>query len=384
MIQTNSKRWMLAGGLAGIKRNPEKSTRPAKISTDAGVIPTLGASIGHRLTPIQKPRTLRSRPRRVTEVKGQDMKAQTTTCLILGCAVLIGRPAVADLMAGGLYATAENLNQVIQINSDGSWSTALNVTSEPMGLAFRSSNEVYVTGGIGPSYPAGELVAYRSDGSVVFTVSSVPVTNIWPNGSWGTGMAIDSQGTAYVATWNSPGATMVSPNGTASDWTGYQYGLWWGRAAAFSPSGQLYMIQGLDYGPNPTSTVATIDTVTGAVNYVLQNVPLLDGLAIDSQGNLYLSEYTQNEIVKVAAGTNTITPFASLAGAGSLAIGPDGRLYAFSEGSSNQIWSYGLGTGQGSLYATDLPYLTDIAFDTGAELQCRSRPPCQSSWLRAP
>jgi hypothetical protein len=272
------------------------------------------------------------------------MRRIFTSLFVLISAILVGRPVAADFVTGGLYATAQNLNQVIQINSDGTTSVALNVMSNPEGLAFRNSNELYVSGRPYGVDGVGAVVDYRSDGSVVFTAPSVPVTNIQSNSSFGTGLVIDSQGNAYIPTWNSPGATMITANGVVSDWTGYQEGLWWGRAAALSPTGQVYTIQGLDYGPNPTSTLATINTITGAVSYVLQNLPLLNGIAIDSQGNIYLSEYLQNEIVKIAAGTDTITPFASLAAAdtnNSLAIGPDGRLYAVgaTQAGTDQIWS---------------------------------------------
>ena len=279
------------------------------------------------------------------------MNQRIFTSLILGCTFLVGRTVSAGFVAGGLYATAENLNQVIQINADRTTSIAFNVMSNPEGLAFRNPNELYVTGRPYGVNGVGDLVDYRSDGSVAFTATSIPVTNIQSNGSFGTALAIDSQGNAYIPTWNSPGATMITANGVVSDWTGYQYGLWWGRAAAFSPTGQLYMIQGLDYGPNPTSTLATINTLTGAVNYVLQNLPLLNGIAIDNHGNIYLSEYLQNEIVKIAAGTDKITPFASLAASdtyNSLTIGPDGRLYAVgtTQTGTDQIWSYNLRTGE--------------------------------------
>ena len=46
---------------------------------------------------------------------------------------------------------------------------------------------------------------------------------------------------------------------------------------------------------------------------------------------MYLSEYDSNQIVEVAAGTNTITPFATLPYTSQLALGPNGRLYAVSD-----------------------------------------------------
>jgi len=311
------------------------------------------------------------------------MKRRALVWVAFSILVLSSRPVTAGFTSGVVYATATDLNQVIQVNPDGSWSAALSTLANPWGLAFRNQDELYVTG-TGPNWPSpsGQMIGYQSNGSVFLTVPNVPVTNQWPNGSEGAGLAIDSQGNAYIATWNTPGATMLTNNGIVSDWTGYQYGLWWGRAAALSPSGELYMVTGLDYGSNPASSVAMINTVTGGVNYLFsQNVPLLDGIAFDKQGNMYLSEFNNNQIVEVAAGTTTITPFATLKYASQLAIGPDGRLYAISDpltaglGSSDQIWSFNLTTGQGSLYAGNLPEISDIAFAPGAGAPNYSGPP---------
>ncbi len=82
----------------------------------------------------------------------------------------------------GLYGTAQSLNQLVRINPNGTWSTVLSVVDLPNGLAFRDSNTVYVTAD-GPNWPSpsAPMVAYQSDGSVVFTVN-IPVTNQWPNG----------------------------------------------------------------------------------------------------------------------------------------------------------------------------------------------------------
>ena len=267
----------------------------------------------------------------------------------------------------GLYGTAQSLNQLVRINPNGTWSTVLSVVDLPNGLAFRDSNTVYVTAD-GPNWPSpsAPMVAYQSDGSVVFTVN-IPVTNQWPNGSAGTGLAFDAQGNAYVATWNSPGATKVTPNGVASDWTGYVYGLWWGRDAKFSPTGELYTIQGLDYGPGSGSTgnVAKIDPVTGAVTFVLTGITVPQGIAFDKKGNMYLSLSDLNTIVKVPAGTTTPIPFANLSNPNKLAVGHDGKLYALTNPADlpqQEIWKIDLNNGSMSLFASDLPYLTDIAF----------------------
>jgi sugar lactone lactonase YvrE len=271
---------------------------------------------------------------------------------------------------GALYGSSQELNAVIHIKPDGSWESAFNVLRHPTGLAFRDSGILYVTG-TGPNWPwlkpFGQMYAYHPDGSTVFSVPRLPVTNVHANGSMGTGLAIDGRGNAYVASHNSPGATKVTPDGKATDWTGTQSQLWWGRDAAFSPAGQLYMIQGLNDGPDPRSSVATIDPTTGAVTLVMKDLPFLDGIAFDKNGNMYLSEYDRSRIVRVTAGTTRTTPFASLRFASKLAIGPDGKLYALTNppiqmGQSPEIWARDLERGPISLFAKNLPYLTDIAF----------------------
>jgi DNA-binding beta-propeller fold protein YncE len=127
------------------------------------------------------------------------------------------------------------------------------------------------------------------------------------------------------------------------------------------------MIHGLHDGPNPTSSVAKLDLTTGAVTLVMKKVPFLDGIAFDKNGNMYLSEYDNNRIVKVAVGTTKTTPFASVSFPSKLAMGPDGKLYVLANqplesGRSTEIWVRDLDHGPLSLFAKNLPYLADIAF----------------------
>jgi len=282
----------------------------------------------------------------------------------------LGSQPKTKFVPGALYGTSPTRNEVIQINPDGSWKTTFHVLGYPTGLAFRDSSVLYVTG-TGPNWPQpkpyGQMYAYHPDGSTVFSVPRVPVTHILPNGSTGTGLAIDGRGNAYVAIHNSPGATKVTPEGKASDWTGTKSELWWGRDATFSPAGELYMIQGLHDGANPTSSVAKLNPTTGEVTLVMKDVPFIDGIAVDKHGNIYLSEYDKNRIIKVPVGTTRTAPFASLSFASKLAIGPDGKLYALTNPPSEtrhspEIWVRDLKRGPISLFAKKLPYLTDIAF----------------------
>ena len=60
------------------------------------------------------------------------------------------------------------------------------------------------------------MYAYRADGSTVFSVPRIPATNILPNGSTGSSLAIDGLGNAYIAIHNSPRATKVTPDTIAA------------------------------------------------------------------------------------------------------------------------------------------------------------------------
>jgi hypothetical protein len=132
---------------------------------------------------------------------------------------------------------------------------------------------------------------------------------------------------------------------------------------ALNPMG----IQGLPDGPNSTSSVAKLSPTTGAVTLVLKDLPYLDGIVFDKMGNMYLSEYEKNRIVKVPVGSTRPDPFASLRFVSKLAIGPDRKLYAVTNppmdlGQLPEIWVRDLERGPMSLFAKNLPYLTDIAF----------------------
>jgi hypothetical protein len=270
----------------------------------------------------------------------------------------------ADFQAG-LYATARYDNEVIHINSDGTWTPALVGLQHPFGLAFRDSNTLYVTeaGSNFDSGGGGKLNGYNSDGTKVFSAGPIPATNRYPNGSWGFGIAIDSQGTAYIATHNSPGATKVTSDGVVSDWTGYQYNLWWGKEATFSPSGDLYMTNGL-FALNEPSNVVKIDKVTGQVTTVLSGLDYTGGISFDSQGNMYLTQWRLNRIVEVPAGTTSLVPIATITNPFLSTFGPDGYLYVIGDygDATEQIWKVNVQTGATYLVADNLPFMDDIAF----------------------
>ncbi len=265
----------------------------------------------------------------------------------------------------GLYATATNNDEIIRINSDGTFQPVLTGVPSPYGLAFRDDNTLYVTERTSISSNGGQLVGYQPNGTKVFSAGPIPASNGFPNGSWGFGLAIDSQGTSYIATHNSPGATKVTSDGTVSDWTGYQYDMWWGKDAVFSPSGNLYMTSAL--APGDESFIQEVDKTTGAVTTVLSGLYYSGGIAFDSAGNMYLSQWGLNRIVEVPAGTTNIVPVAAVNDPFLMTFGPDGNLYVIGGivpgyVSGTQIWEVDVHNGATTLVADGLPAINDIAF----------------------
>ena len=49
------------------------------------------------------------------------MKCRVLAWVVASVVVLLGRPAIAGFVSGVVYATATDLNQVIQVNPDGTW-----------------------------------------------------------------------------------------------------------------------------------------------------------------------------------------------------------------------------------------------------------------------
>lgn len=278
---------------------------------------------------------------------------------------MVHSAAAAQTFAPGIYAAVRqsgNANKIIRIAPDGSYESALTV-ERPFGVAFRDASTLYVTEWT--SFTYGQLNAYQPDGTQVFHADGIPATNRFSNGTWPRGIALDAQGNTYIATHNSPGASRVDSSGTVADFTGYAPDLWWGRDAAFSPDGRLFMTHGL-FDTGATSRVFEIDPATGAANVFLDGLWNAPGIAFDPMGNMYLSETSLNRVLMVPSGTNSPIPLTTLNAPGNLTFGSDGFLYAvgnFETGDTDhQIWKIDVGTGDKALYASGLPFIEDIAY----------------------
>lgn len=278
----------------------------------------------------------------------------------------------AEFVPDGLYVlTSPSEGKLVRINADGSvGETVLTglVYQWNSGFTFADQSTVHVTESPGNPPTFGAINAYRADGTKTTIANGIPATNRWPNGTWPTGLAVDTDGTIYVATWNSPTASRVSNVGGVSDFTGYYHSLWWGTDAAISPSGELYVVCGLWGQTWPH--VFHIDKVTGAVTEELDGLTQTEGIVFDPGGNMYLMEYDRDLILKVAAGSTTPINPVSLPGPTRGAIGADGFLYVLAGGLSGakpggrprEIWRVNVSTGASTRFAGYPTTLTDIGF----------------------
>ncbi len=301
------------------------------------------------------------------------MRRSIVGLVIVISIVLTDGMAWGSAFEPGLYATkidpwnATTGNGVIRVDSNGSSSTVLSFsgTDCPYGLAFYDANRLGVTFGGGPSVNAwGTFKILGSQGDVLSFIDHIPATNVWSNHSWGSGFAIDTDGTAYVSTHNSPGATKITATGQVSDWTGYKYDLWWGKDAAIAPDRKLYMTHGLEQSDAHNFTIDEIDMTTGVVATVLDNLDWTVGIAFNAAGDMYFSQERLNQVWKLSTGSTEPTLLASIPYAGRMTMGPDNYLYAIGKQSDTryQIWRVDTNVGIAMLYADNLPPLTDIAY----------------------
>lgn len=274
-----------------------------------------------------------------------------------------------NFQANSLYVvTRPHVNfapgSLMRIGSDGQLAeTVFTVPDKLDGLAFPDLTRVHINQLT--NFTFGNLNTYSADGILLREVTGIPLTNRPGNGTAPRDLALDAAGNAYITTHNHPGATKVTVDGIASDWTGNVPELWWGRGAAFSPSGELFVVSSLGATPGETSAlVQKIDTVTGAVQEIFNSLPHTEGIEFDSAGNMYLAQPFENQIVKVPAGTTNVVPFATITAPLRLALGPDGLLYAASSVSEteSEIWSIDLTNGSTSLFADNLPFVWDLEF----------------------
>ncbi|MEQ9411975.1 MAG: hypothetical protein RIK87_29950 [Fuerstiella sp.] len=112
-------------------------------------------------------------------------------------------------------------------------------------------------------------------------------------------------------------------------------------------------------------SVFKIDPNTGSVTEELSGLTDTRGIAFDSKGTMFLSQWDRDLLLAVDPDTQAITTLASIPNPYSAAVGPDGNVYVVggqTDYSRDQIYRVNPNTGATALFASGLPPITDIAF----------------------
>jgi sugar lactone lactonase YvrE len=223
----------------------------------------------------------------------------------VACALLVAG-LVSTLMTGAaradvlLYVNSATAGTISKVSSTGVVTPFVSGLTTPGGMAFDSSQNLYVS--------TGTTVSKISPGGSVSTFVSGQTDS--------SGLAFDASGNLYVA--SSTGINKVTPGGSVSQFAvGNYYGL------AFDTNGDLFASN------LPSTIVKILPNGTVSTFYSGLSEPL--GMAFDASGNLYVESdlgVNQGIITKITPGGAASTFASGLAGTSDgLVIDGSGNIY---------------------------------------------------------
>ncbi len=226
-------------------------------------------------------------------------------------------------------------------SGDGGPATSANLTG-PIGVAVDYSHNLFIadySGLVRLVNASGTISTPAGQNNLLFSGDGGPASFAQFNGPWG--LARDGSGNLYVADWRNYRVRQITPAGTISTFAGTgslpdsgDGGL--ATSANVSPFvvapdtlGNVYMAD--QSRIRKVAQGGTISTVagTGVAGYGGDNGPAigaqlssyLPGLAVDSNQNVYISDWVNQRVRKVTAATGVI---ATIAGTGAPGYNGDG------------------------------------------------------------
>jgi len=213
----------------------------------------------------------------------------------------------------------------------------------PVCVAIDSSGNLYISdtnwGDVFKVTPSGTITIFAGNSTTGFSGDGGLATSA--SLSWASGVATDSSGNVYIGDYNNYRLRVVNAAGTISTIAGSGTGSFgnggpatsagvnWPTGVALDSSGNLYVAETAGMMIRKVTPGGTISTAAGAgtAGYTgdggaataaqLKNP---QGVAVDSSGNLYLADTSNNVIRKVtAAGT-----ISTVAGTGAAGFSGDG------------------------------------------------------------
>jgi len=282
---------------------------------------------------------------------------------------------VAVDSSGNVYVADYGSNRIRKITSAGvvttlagsgaaSFADGINASfNSPIGVGLDNSGNVYVADfanqrirrievlGTEVATLAGNGTPAIVEGTGQFASFNVP-----------NGVAVDSAGNMYVADHNNHKIRKITPSGVVSTLAGSGFGTFadgTGISASFNnpnglcvdSSGNVYVADKFNQRIRKITPTGQVSTLAGSGNATFAdgtgasasfNVPA--GTAVDSSGNVYVADASNNRIRKITS-TGIVSTLAG-SGAGSFADGT---------GTNASFWSpYGLGVdSSGNVYVAD-------------------------------
>jgi len=262
---------------------------------------------------------------------GLDDVRQASKGFALGVAALLGFVSTSSSVRADTVYAANMLvggpvgDTVEQFDTSGNGSVFISGLTDPQGLAFDSSGNLYVASG-------QQILKVDPDGNESVFASTGP--------SYAYGLAFGTNGNLYAALENSvTGASFIEEfdsTGTASVFvSGLNYSVYGRPALAFDDQGNLYT----SLPPFPGgSEIEKFDANGNGSILANTGFDFIFGLACDKYGNVFAAVQPAvfngpNMIVEIAAnGNETVFATNGLSGPDGLAFDSSGNLYVANSG----------------------------------------------------
>lgn len=211
---------------------------------------------------------------------------------------------------GNVYLPIAADNEVLKVTPSGSVSTFVSGLHGPSAVAFDSQDNLYIAEGAGGDVlkvsTAGTVSTFASSSSLVAASNAggaAPFTSL-------SGIAVDGSGNVYVASQHNSSVIKITPAGACAQFAGAP----WSLNAIFQTTNGVNAAQ---------------EYQDGAAAAALFNSPT--GLAVDSQGNVYVADTGNGAVREISGGRVTTlaggTSGAVIDGCDWLALDLDGNIY---------------------------------------------------------
>ena len=215
-----------------------------------------------------------------------------------------------------IYLTNFKSNSVQMFSTTGTNLGVFAKVNAATGLVFDQSGNLYVSSDVGNAY---SIRKFAPDGSSTFFATDGLNA---PHG-----LALDQDGNLYVA--NAQNATIVkyTPDGVGSVFADASDGIAHPADLLFDAAGNLFVTNAYG-GPTRTGSVQKYAPDGTGTVFADSRFSTAYGLAIDASGNVYVSNFVGNTVLKFAADGTYLGVFASapLKGPHGMFFDSDGNL----------------------------------------------------------